>query len=606
VTSGSGWPQIPENEYHVTPAPRIHQRGAGLRSRINARPPETATDYRDVVGRYGFPVVSHEIGQWCVYPNFAEVAKYTGSLKPRNFEIFRQLLDDAHMLDQAEAFLMASGKLQALCYKEEIESALRTPGFGGFQLLDLHDFPGQGTALVGVLDPFWDSKPYISPQEFRRFCGPTVPLARMIKRIYTSDETLVADVEVSHFGAEPLDGATVTWRLSDVARGSLPPIHANAGELKPVGRIEIPLQQVTTAQQLRLEVAVDSEAYVNGWDVWVYPPATQAEPPADRVLVADSLSDALRRLEEGGRVVLLANPQHVKTDVQIGFSSIFWNTAWTGNQPPHTLGILCDPKHPALARFPTECHSNWQWWGLVTRSRPMELDGLPAALRPLVQVVPDWFKPQRLGVLFEARVGQGKLLVCSMDLSSELANRPVARQMRQCLLQYAAGEQFQPQVAVSPADIRSLFRSPPTVQRLGATITADSSHRDYPPQLAIDGIARTIWHTDWEPTPAPMPHDLTLDLEQPQQLVGLTYTPRQDMSNGRISQYSVSLSADGRQWGEAVASGRFPRSAELQTVRWDPPRTARYLRLEIMSEVDDKPFASVAELDVILAKMKAP
>jgi hypothetical protein len=124
--------------------------------------------------------------------------------------------------------------------------------------------------------------------------------------------------------------------------------------------------------------------------------------------------------------------------------------------------------------------------------------------------------------------------------------------------------------------------------------------------LAIDGIARTIWHTDWEPTPAPMPHGLTLDLKQPQQLVGLTYTPRPDMSNGRISRYSVSLSADGRQWGEAVASGEFPRSAEPQTVRWDPPRTARYLKLEIKSEVDDKPFASVAELDVILAKTQAP
>ena len=109
------------------------------------------------------PAVVHEMGQWCVYPNFDEVRKYTGPLKPKNFDIFHDSLAEHGMLDQWRDFLRASGKLQALCYKEEIEAALRTPGIGGFELLDLHDFPGQGTALVGVLDPFWESKGYITP-----------------------------------------------------------------------------------------------------------------------------------------------------------------------------------------------------------------------------------------------------------------------------------------------------------------------------------------------------------------------------------------------------------------------------------------------------------
>jgi hypothetical protein len=136
------------------------------------------------------PVVSHEIGQWCVYPNFDEMRKYTGHLKPRNFEIFRDRLRANHMGNQARDFLYASGRLQTLCYKEDIESALRTPGMGGFQLLDLHDFPGQGTALVGVLDPFWESKGYVEPEEFRRFCGKTVPLARLERRVFTNRDTL--------------------------------------------------------------------------------------------------------------------------------------------------------------------------------------------------------------------------------------------------------------------------------------------------------------------------------------------------------------------------------------------------------------------------------
>ena len=156
-----------------------------MQSRVNAKPPETMTDYRDFVEQHkNAPVVSHEIGQWCVYPNLDEMTKYTGLLKARNFEIFQDQLERNGMLNQAHDFLMASGKLQALLYKEDIESALRTPGFGGFQLLDLHDFPGQGTALVGVLDPFWDSKGYITAEQYRRFAGPIVPLARLERRIF--------------------------------------------------------------------------------------------------------------------------------------------------------------------------------------------------------------------------------------------------------------------------------------------------------------------------------------------------------------------------------------------------------------------------------------
>ncbi|HWI56639.1 MAG TPA: glycoside hydrolase family 2 TIM barrel-domain containing protein, partial [Bacillota bacterium] len=212
-TSGSGWPQIKENQFHVTPDPRIQAWGEGLKSRINARPPETTTDYRDYITRREVPVISHEIGQWCVYPNFEEMKKYTGYLKARNFEIFRDRLQANGLGKLDQQFLLASGKLQALCYKEDIESALRTPGMGGFELLDLHDFPGQGTALVGVLDSFWEEKGYISPREYSRFCNATVPLARLPQRVFTSNDRLTAQLEVAHFGAEPIRDAVLEWKL---------------------------------------------------------------------------------------------------------------------------------------------------------------------------------------------------------------------------------------------------------------------------------------------------------------------------------------------------------------------------------------------------------
>ena len=195
-TTAAGWPIVPENDFNITPNARAFP--------VNARQGETAGDYSQFLSQQKKPVVSHEIGQYCVFPNLEETTKYKGWLKAENFEIVRDFLKQHGMENQAKDFLRASGKLQALFYKDEIEACLRTAGWGGFQLLDLHDFPGQGTALVGVLDPFWNEKGYIKASEYRRFCDDTVPLARLSKRIWTSDETWKAAISVAPlWPAEP-------------------------------------------------------------------------------------------------------------------------------------------------------------------------------------------------------------------------------------------------------------------------------------------------------------------------------------------------------------------------------------------------------------------
>ena len=479
-TAGSGWPSIPENQYHVTPAPRIQAWGGGLNSRVNAKPPETVTDYRDFVEKNpGTPIISHEIGQWCVYPNLEEITKYTGVTRARNFEIFRDTLKANHLLDQARDFLMASGKLQTLLYKEEIESALRTRGFGGLELLDLHDFPGQGTALVGVLDPFWDSKGYVTPEEYHRFACETVPLARMSKRIWTSGETFVARVEIAHFGPGPIKDAAPVWTIAGqdgkaIAQGRLPSRTIPVGNGTALGEVKLDLSRVKAPQKLVLAVALEGTAYSNDWDFWVYLQRVDTTPPAGILIVDELDAKAMEALKAGGKVMLMPGPGTVKGDqygkVPPGFSSIFWNTAWTARQAPHTLGILCDPKHPALAAFPTEYHSNWQWWDLVSTSQIMILNELPPKLRPIVQVIDDWFTNRRLGLVFEANVEGGKLLVCSVDLRSRLEARPVARQMLHSLLSYLGSDAFQPQIAVDAKLIRDLRSPPPEVKKLGAKL----------------------------------------------------------------------------------------------------------------------------------------
>ena len=463
-TSGAGWPEISQNQFHLVPRPRVQGWGEGLKSRINARPPETVTDYRDYISKRKVPVVSHEIGQWCVYPNFDEIPKYTGYLKAKNFEIFRDFLDAAGMGSLGKKFLLASGRLQALCYKEEIESALRTPGMGGFELLGLNDFPGQGTALVGVLDPFWDEKGYVTAKAFRRFCNAIVPLARLPKRVFVASEKLEADLELANFGAAPLPDAVVNWKLVAAdgkvfARGEFPAQTIAVGNSNRLGHVSLDLKGAVAPEKYRLVVGVAGTRIENDWDVWIYPATLPAEP--DDILVTSKFDDAAQKvLQSGGKVLLTIPGQQVGNydvdPVKLGFSSIFWNTAWTKRQPPTTLGILCDPKHPALAAFPSDDFSNWQWWYLIHRAGALRLDLLPKGVEPVVRVIDDWVTARPLGLVIEGRVGAGKIVVCGFDLTAGDAD-PVSRQMRASLLGYMASKKFAPKTPLAVGEIQSLM-----------------------------------------------------------------------------------------------------------------------------------------------------
>ena len=626
-TSGSGWPQLPENQFHVTPDPRVQGWGEGLKSRINAKPPETTTDYRDYIAARKVPVISHEIGQWCVYPNFDEIPKYTGYLKPRNFEIFRDLLEQNGMGKLAQQFLLASGKLQTLCYKEDIESALRTPGMGGFQLLDLHDFPGQGTALVGVLDPFWEEKGYVTAAEYSRFCNSTVPLARLKKRVFTTDEMLEADIEVSNFGAAALEGINTEWKLVDesgnahatgrLAGRTLPvgnaiPLGAFTTDLKSVAparyRLVVGLHRIVRSQPADPAIAGKTNLrwrplVENDWDIWVYPAQPKTEPAKDILVTAQFDDAAQQHLASGGKLLLTLPGKAVRNfdtePVKVGFSSIFWNTAWTGRQAPTTLGILCDPQHPALAGFPTEFHSNWQWWYLIHRAGALRLDLLPKGTEPIVRLIDDWFTARPLGLVVEGKVGAGKVIVCGFDLTRD-ADDPVSKQMRASLLAYMDSKKFAPKTDFTADQIKSLVTDPRRSALKGVRLLrANSEQEGYEAEAATDGDPATMWHTTWGDLAAGFPHELVVEFDAPRALAGLTALPRQDGNpNGWIKDYGVFVSSDGQNWTE-VARGTFPRNAELKTVRFTKPATAKFLKLAAWSGHASGPWASVAEFRVL-------
>jgi hypothetical protein len=465
-TTGSGWPVIAESDYNSTPDPRIQRWGEGVKSIINGKAPATDYDWADIIKNWQHPTVSHEIGQWCVYPDFKEIAKYDGVLKARNFEIFKDQLDKNGMGELADDFLYASGKLQALCYKADIEAALRTPGFGGFQLLGLYDFPGQGTALVGVLNAFWEDKGYITGPEYRKFSGPVVPLIRLPKMIYLNNEDLTARVEIAQFGSTGLSHITPTWNIKNEAgeilyKGALGKTNIPLGNGIALGTIKQPLASVKKPAMLTITVSVDG--HENSWNVFVYPAAL---PPDNAgVLVTQKLDQqALETLKKGGKVLLTLKKGTLKSekggDIAIGFSSIFWNTAWTHGQPPVTLGILCNPGHPALKEFPTQRYSNWQWWDGISHANAIRLDSVAKGLKPIVRVIDDWVTARSLGLIFECKAGNGKLIVSGIDLLTDLEKRPEARQLLYSLKSYMSEERFSPAEQVDIQKIITLYNSP--------------------------------------------------------------------------------------------------------------------------------------------------
>ena len=451
---GGSWQWQPHNQYHVK---------AGARGLMWAKSrPETMSDYRERIDTVSQPYVSHETGQWCAFPNFEEIRKYTGINKAKNFEIFRDILEDNHMGAQAHNFLMASGKLQALCYKYEIEKTLLTPDYAGFQLLALNDYSGQGTALVGVLDAFFDEKGYIDAPTFRRFCNPTVPLARIPKFVYTSDETLQADIEIAHFGAKPLKNAKVTYTIrrphgETLVHGILCTKDIPIGNCFTLGQISYPLNALTEPCKLNLEVRLEGTEAVNDWDFWVYPAQTTIN--EGQVYTTDTLdTHALEVLKDGGKVLITAAGK-VKYGKQVAqyFTPVFWNTSWFKMRPPHTTGIYLNEYHPLFRHFPTEYHSNLQWWELLNRAQVMQFTHFPDEFQPLVQSIDTWFLSRKIGMLFEANVLRGKLIMTTMDLTSAPEQRIVARQMRKAIYDYMNSDDFRPQYDVTPEQIQALF-----------------------------------------------------------------------------------------------------------------------------------------------------
>lgn len=422
--------------------------------------PHTNWD-RSVASDVDVPVISHESGQRCMYPDFDEIAKYADCpVEPRNFTVFRDMLDKNGMLDQADAFFRASGAFTVVEYKAVIEALLRSSRSAGFQLLSINDFPGQGYAPVGILDPFWDSKGLITPEEFREFCAPTVALLRYDKSTFYNDEIFTGTAEVYNFSSSEIKNAKIQWQLRDESGNTLKKGNLKTQTIKnngvyPVGGFNIALDNVRSPRKLAVHLTVN-DSIRNSWHIWVYPRGGELMVSTDEVFYTTRFDDAAKQhLARGKKVVFYPSPNEVNGRKSV-FHNHFWNPimfAW----PPMTLGCLIDDGHPVFGDFVTEHHTDWQWWDILNNSKVIEMQDTPKELRPFIQVIDAFDNNEKLGIGFEALVNGGKLLVLTLDTTKDMENRPASRQLLKSIDSYVKSDKFAPAVELEVDFIESFL-----------------------------------------------------------------------------------------------------------------------------------------------------
>ena len=451
---GGSWPWAMNNQVHV----RAGYRGVEW----DRRRPESRSDFNAAMDTMRVPFIGHEVGQWASYPALRDIPKFDGFMRSGFSIVCRDLLEKNGLAHLADSFLLASGRLQVTCYKHEMERIRRTRNYGGYELQALADYTGQATANEGVLNVFYEPKGYVEPQEWLQWAGEVVPLMRMPRFVYTTADTMRLTLELSNMGAGELHNVESSFVIrngigQELLKHDYPArdFAWGGGQQFADEAVALATLGLTDAAQLTLEARVGP--YRNTWNVWVYPAEVALEKGEVYVTTVPD-EKAKKVLSEGGKVFIIGHEQvNLGRNIKQMMLPEFWNHLWVSAYSSHTHGLLIRDQHPIFRHFPTAFHSDVQWWELVNRTYPMYLGDMPQELTPLVQTIDNGYKNRRLGMLFEARVGKGKLVMTNLDLLSKRDQRIVARQLLFSILDYMNSADFQPDVEVDFQRVYELF-----------------------------------------------------------------------------------------------------------------------------------------------------
>lgn len=616
-TAQSGWfYDVPPAQITGTDFIYFHRSGYGPFTGGSVRNSQgwKGGDYSSSVEGTVLPVVCHELGQWCAYPDFRIIEKLTGHLRPGNFRIFQEIARENGVLPLAEKFLWCSGRNQLRLYKEELEANFRTPQLKGFELLDLHDYAGQGTALVGLLDMLWEEKGYAEPEEFRCFCSDTVLLARLESYVWKNTDRVEVPVEISHFGQEELRDVSVEWRLTDGGKiyksGRLAPVSVPCGSCRSVGSIILDFTDITGNRELTLELflkerkndpgerredrlendredcsedsRIEEQECRNSWQLIVF--AAQEEEKSDNertdtVLYTRDWKEAKEALAGGGAVIYVPYLSELSWDCPaLSMKNVFWN----GQMGPswiRSLGLVVKTEHPVFRDFPSAGDGGWQWEDILEHARGFWLGGMEN-IDPIVRPVDDWNRSLSLALIFEAAVGEGRLFMITADLEGSFEERPTAYCLKQAVLKYAASEEFRPRQQAPARTIEEKLFPVLRMETLakeylyskGARVTGD---------ISMSANPNTSVRIEREEFPV----EITLVLLREIEIQGLIYLPEQKdrKRTGLIRDYRLEyLDSRSGEW-VLLQEGTFPNTTLSRRVEFGSSVKTERIRLTVLS-----------------------
>ena len=461
----------PESDFYTSQSCKdvvIRGTFSGMRGYINENYPSADHTYdaamAEIRKSYTKPVFSFEVGQFEVLPDFEELESFQGISDPVNLKLIRKRVEERGLLPVWKKYVEATGELSRLAYREEIEAAMRTRELSGISLLGLQDFPGQGTALVGMMNSHMEPKPYpfARPKRFREFFRESRIFVKMSRYTYEEGEHLTAEVEVANFGKESIRGELV-WTLGyrdcavNTGRGELRCDRADRqkncppGTYTSLGRLDIPLEVKGVSAALILTVSIGG--CTSTYPVWVYQ-KTSPECPKNvyETRVFDEQTRAV--LQNGGRVYLSpdADRESLPNSIKTQFTTDFWSVGTFAEQEGG-MGQLIDTEHPIFRNFPTDFHTDWQWW-IVAGKRAVIL---PRSMKSVITEMDSYAFLRPMTQLIEFNCLNGKVLLSTMELHKSL-QYPEARALQAAIYEYLSGEEFRPAEELTVEELRTMVR----------------------------------------------------------------------------------------------------------------------------------------------------
>ncbi len=404
------------------------------------------------------PVITHEVGQFYSYPDYREISHYTGSIKAENIAIYQEKAAERGLSEYTGKYHLASGALSVECYKRECEAALLTENMAGFQLLDIQDFPGQGTALVGVLNSLLEPKAFVTGEQWRDFCNDTIVAARSEKLVFSANDKIEFEPVLSTTNPRHKAGHNIICTVTDsdgniVNRQSIPltyDMSKNSDRLilSADRKLCLDLSGIAIPEKYTLELEVENIGIKNHYDFYVFP-KTDIE-IADNGITdgvktipfVHSEEEAVSALKNGERTIYIPDS---KDKLEGTYCTDFWcypmfssiSESMGRRLPTGTLGCLIENRHPALKYFKADFHTTPQWFEPVMHCHCELLTGTD--INPIVQMIDNPHRAEKFGVIYEKETEAGKIFISSIRFS-EIKDIAEAKWLAKGIFEYLSSK----------------------------------------------------------------------------------------------------------------------------------------------------------------------